>query len=181
MTLKSHGLLDQVDDLIKHAKTVMSNVNIPSNEGTFIQAQLVRHGCVLTCAAMEQALIESIEGYAARVGDNRLKEFIGEILKTGKNPFPDYIKSTLGRLDAKWGSEIEIFMTDKVGTDIIKSVVSNRNRIAHGESVSMGLTSLLQWIGPVRTLCLEITSKVSSATPVYGPMARKPRRGKRQA
>ncbi|MCA1416644.1 hypothetical protein I6F30_36810 [Bradyrhizobium sp. NBAIM20] len=151
--MRSHGILDQVDNLISQAK--IAPISLPGGDGDFIQSQLVRYGCLLTCAAIEQALIDTAVSYADRFGDDRLSAFVSESLKTGRNPSPGYIKETLSRFDPNWGSHIGSVI-DAVGEDKIKSIVSNRNRIAHGESVSMGVTSLLQWVPAARQLCLEI-------------------------
>jgi hypothetical protein len=153
MPSRSHGLLDQVDNLIDQAKR--APLSFPGGDGDFVQAQLVRYGCLLTCAAIEQALIDVGSSYAKRFGDERLATFVTDSLKTGRNPSPSYIKEVLTKFDPKWGIHIEATI-DKVGEDKIKSIVSNRNRIAHGESVSMGVTSLLQWVPAARELCLEI-------------------------
>jgi hypothetical protein len=150
---RSHGLLDQVDNLIGHAK--LAPLSLPGGEGDFIQSQLVRYGCLLTCAAIEQALIDAGVSYANRFGDERLSAFVSESLRFGRNPSPGYIKEVLSKFDPRWGAHIETIIED-VGEDKIKSIVSNRNRIAHGESVSMGVSSLLQWVPAARRLCLEI-------------------------
>jgi hypothetical protein len=150
---KSHGLLDQVDNLIAQAK--QAPMTLPGGDGDFIQSQLVRYGCLLTCAAIEQALIDVGVSYANRYGDERLSTFVSESLRTGRNPSPGYIKEVLSKFDPRWGEHIATII-ETLGEDKIKSVVSNRNRIAHGESVSMGVASLLQWVPAARQLCLEI-------------------------
>lgn len=150
----SHGLLDQVDNLLVHARQAPQA--LPGGDGDFIQAQLVRYGCLLTCAAIEQALIDAASAYAIRIGDSRLRDFISEVLKTGRNPSPRYIREIFAKFDSDWSTSISNYMIDEVGEDIIKSIVSNRNRIAHGESVSMGVTSLSQWAPAARKLCLEM-------------------------
>lgn len=149
----SHGILDQVEDIIKLAKAAS---NALGADGDLIQSHLSKHGCMLLSAAMERALIGGVADYGERVGDERLKRFINETLSTGRNPSPEYIKEVLGRLERSWGEEIGAYIVDEVGADKIKSVVSNRNRIAHGLTVSLGVRSLLEWTPAVRKLCLEI-------------------------
>lgn len=160
----SHGLLDQVDCLIEQAKLVTTQLS--SGQGDFIQSQLVRYGCVLACAAIEQAIRDATSSYAARVGDARLRKFVSEMLSRGQNPSPSYIGEVLSRFDISWGVHITKFIADEVGEDKIKSIVSNRNRIAHGESVSMGVASLMQWAPAARKLCLEIVRLADSASPI---------------
>lgn len=163
MTTRSHGLLDQVDNLILQAK--QAPLSLPSGDGDFIQSQLVRYGCLLACAAIEQALIESIANYGGRVGDERVKHFISEILKTGRNPQPEYIRDTMGRLETIWGQQIFAYIETEIGLDKIRSIVSNRNKIAHGEAVSMGVRSLMDWTPAARKLCLELNRMTREANP----------------
>jgi hypothetical protein len=127
---QSHGLLDQVDSLIEHAK--QAPISLPNGDGDFIQSQLVRYGCLLTCAAIEQAIVDSATSYARRVGDERLGGFISEMLRTGRNPWPSYIRAVFGKFDSTWGAHIGEYIADNVGDHNVNSIVSNRNRIAHG-------------------------------------------------
>jgi hypothetical protein len=88
-----------------------------------------------------------------------------KVLRRGQNPSPTYISDVLSRFDSSWGTQISNFIANEVGEDRIKSIVSNRNRIAHGESVSMGVASLMQWAPAARKLCLEITRLAEDAWP----------------
>jgi hypothetical protein len=160
---QSHGLLDQVDSLIEHAK--QAPISLPNGDGDFIQSQLVRYGCLLTCAAIEQAIVDSATSYARRVGDERLGGFISEMLRTGRNPWPSYIRAVFGKFDSTWGAHIGEYIADNVGDHNVNSIVSNRNRIAHGESVSLGVASLIQWAPAARKLCLEIARLTATVRP----------------
>lgn len=149
----SHGILDQVDDIIGMAKVATATTGA---DGALIQSNLAKYGCLLLSAAMERALIGGVSGYAGRVGDERIGRFIEETLATGRNPTPEYIKEVIGRLEPSWGNGIWLYMVEDVGLDKVRSVVSNRNRIAHGMSVTVGVKSLMDWAPAIRKLCLEI-------------------------
>jgi hypothetical protein len=156
----SHGLLDQVDAIMARAKRIP--IDLPSGDGDNIQAQLVRYCCLLTCAAIEQALIDMAANYARTIGDRRLERYVSENLSTGKNPNPWYIVQTMSRFDPLWGDEIQKDI-GTAGEDKIKSIVSNRNRFAHGQSVSMGVSSLSQWLPAAKSVCAAITRISSDA------------------
>ena len=174
MTLRSHGLLDQVDELIKHARNIP--MLMQNSEGDFIQSQLVRYGCLLACAALEQSLIESLSGYASRIGDDRVKTFVEEILKTGRNPTPNYINEIFCKFDSAWGKNITSYMEDEIGAEKIQSIVSNRNRIAHGEAVSLGVKSLIEWAPEVRKLCLKLNDITTTAYSLRSGRSRRQKR-----
>jgi hypothetical protein len=111
---------------------------------------------------MEQALIYSLSNYAFRRGDKRLSDFVEAVLSSGANPSPHYIKLTLGRFDVTWVDQIEQHFSAN-GTSEVSSIVSNRNRIAHGQSVSLGIASIRSWSPAARALSLEIIRIVESA------------------
>lgn len=178
MTTRSHGLLDQVDDLIKLARSVPTA--IPGNDGDLMQAHLVRYGCLLACAALEQALIDCLASYAGRIGDSRVQKFVSEILKTGRNPTRAYLKETISKFDLDWANHIDTVI-DTIGPDKISSIVSNRNRIAHGENVSLGVRSLIEWTPAVRRLCLELASLTSIAHAEHRGPSRGPGRHSRRS
>lgn len=145
-------MLDRAEDLIRKAQALRGSLD----EISAIQSHLAQHACLLTCAAMEITLIDALSAYAGRVGDQRLREFVRESLTRGRNPTPEYIFETLSRFDRDWRKQLEAFAQGHIRLDAIRSIVSNRNRIAHGESVSMSFVSLQQWIPSARRLCSEI-------------------------
>ena len=57
------------------------------------------------------------------------------------NPKKSEIISTLHSFDKEWGKEIEKYITEERGAKI-DSVMNNRNRIAHGQDVSIISRSL---------------------------------------
>lgn len=151
--MKSHALHDQVDEIVRRALKLPSA--LPLDEQTYLQAQLARYACLLACAGIEQALVEAVSGYAGSKGDKRLESFVGETLKTGANPSPKYISGTLKKFDGRWAAQIDDFFYLNGSSDI-SSIVSNRNRIAHGESVGLGIGSIRAWAPSARLLSLEI-------------------------
>lgn len=178
MSNKWVGLLDQVDKIIVLAKAAPTSVG--GVDGDYLQAQLSRYGCLLTCAAIEQALVESLSDYAGRAGDDRLRGFVSDVLSTGKNPMPEYICATVGRFDVAWNAAVSNVFQTTVAEDKIRSIVSNRNRIAHGQSVGMGIKSLVEWLPAARKLCEELSAYVSGQIVAKSGPTRKQRREKRR-
>lgn len=167
--MKSQAIHDQVDELVRRALQLPVSLNF--SEITFLQAQLSRYACLLCCAAIEQALIESLSSYAGRTGDFRLEEFIATTLRTGRNPTPGYVKTTLERFDPDWGTAVGTFF-ELNGVSDINSIVANRNRIAHGEPVQLGVGSIRAWAPSARSLSLEIQRIIDQS----GPSTRRRRR-----
>lgn len=151
--MKGHALHDQVDEIVRRALALPAS--LPLDEQVYLQAQLARYACLLACAGIEQSLVESLSGYAGVSGDKRLEAFVGVVLRTGANPSPPYIRKTLNQFDPKWADQIDVFFGTN-GVSDINSVVSNRNRIAHGESVGIGIVSIRSWAPSARALSTEI-------------------------
>jgi hypothetical protein len=157
--VKSHALHDQVDELVRRALTLPATLKL--DEQAYLQAQLARYACLLACAAVEQALIDALASYARRAGDGRLEGFVASSLKTGANPSPAVISRTLGKFDPRWSAAITTYFKT-TGESDINSIVSNRNRIAHGENASLGISSIRSWAPSARALSVEISRIVGS-------------------
>jgi hypothetical protein len=82
-------------------------------------------------------------------------------LKTGANPWPATIANTLRKFDGQWANTIEAYFVAN-GSSEITSIVSNRNRIAHGENVGLGISSIKGWAPSARALSVEILRIVGS-------------------
>lgn len=152
--MKSHALHDQVDELVRRALTLPAALKL--DEQAYLQAQLARYACLLACAGVEQALIDALASYARKAGDSRLEGFVTSSLKTGANPSPAMISRTLGKFDSGWSDAIVAYFK-VAGESDISSIVSNRNRIAHGENTSLGISSIRSWAPAARALSVEIS------------------------
>jgi RiboL-PSP-HEPN len=88
----------------------------------------------------------------------------------------NYINEIFCKFDSAWGKNITSYMEDEIGAEKIQSIVSNRNRIAHGEAVSLGVKSLIEWAPEVRKLCLNLNDITTTAYSLRSGRSRRQKR-----
>ena len=106
-----------------------------------IRGHWTRYLCILTASLLETGLREIIVEYVRRNSDKRIQKRFSRRQQLPSNPKKSEIISTLHSFDKEWGKEIEKYITEERGAKI-DSVMNNRNRIAHGQDVSITSRSL---------------------------------------
>ena len=150
-----------MDELIKRALALPSQMSL--DEQAYIQNQLARYACVLACAAMERALVQSLSTYALKIGDGRLERYVEASFSRGITPTPEQIAEMLGRFDNAWRDELNsYFAANPELKPTVNSVVSNRLRIAHGLSSNLSIGSMRDWAPSARAVSLKVIAVTTS-------------------
>lgn len=105
-------------------------------EDEVIRGHWTRYLCILTASLLETGLREIMVEYVRRNSDKRIQKRFSKRQQWPSNPKMSAIISTLYDFDKEWGEEIEKYITDEKEAKI-DSVMNNRNRIAHGQDVSI--------------------------------------------
>ena len=109
-----------------------------------IQSDLARYLCVLVLGFVETAVAElAIEHCRSRSASSVLK-YASAQLDRLQNLKAQKLVQVIGSFEKKWSSELSMFM-DGDRKDALDSVVDLRNKIAHGESVSLSLGRIIQY------------------------------------
>jgi hypothetical protein len=91
--------------------------------------------CILVSGFIESS-IRSIYGqYASSKASPKVANFVGSRLKSFQNPRMDKILDLSGAFSAEWRDELD--KAPDEAKSAVNSIVANRNRIAHGEDVSL--------------------------------------------
>ena len=122
------------DDELRVQLVFKALERLPEDEE--IRSHWTRYLCILTAGLLETGLREIMVEYVRRNSDKRIQKRFSNRQHLPLNPKKRAIISTLYDFDKKWGEEIEKYITDEKG-DKIDSVMNNRNRIAHGQDVSV--------------------------------------------
>ena len=122
------------DDRLRVQLVFKALERLPEDEE--IRGHWTRYLCILTAGLLETGLREIMMEYVRRNSDQRIQKRFSSRQQLPLNPKKSVIISTLYGFDKKWGEEIEKYITDEKG-DKIDSVMNNRNRIAHGQDVSV--------------------------------------------
>jgi hypothetical protein len=135
--------LQQVESIIRATNTSLE---------PYIVAQVAQHLCVKISGTIEVAIRHHITS-ALSVGCHpRAANFIQRRLARFQNPKPGKIMELYGSIDQQWSHDIEVFWNPKV-RDSISSIVSNRNKIAHGESTTVSMSSIKDWAEDAKRFC----------------------------
>jgi hypothetical protein len=95
-----------------------------------------RYLCILVSGYLEKALYELVVDHARRVGAPSLVRFIDQRTRKFTNAKSAKIFELVGDFDPDWRRSLEEILSDDL-KDAVDSVVSLRNKIAHGESVGV--------------------------------------------
>jgi hypothetical protein len=109
---------------------------------TETQANSAKYLAVLVSGYLEQAIKELLVDYASKGSRQQISRYIEETWPISKNMNDENIRVILQQFNPVWGQNFSIWLEqDSVRKGHINSIVSWRNRIAHGdESNTTGVT-----------------------------------------
>lgn len=130
--LDIHRQKQKIDELFNMARS------FPDAE---IQSHWSRYLCVLISGFLENSVELCLSAYSQRVSNEVVSNFVSGRLRGFQNPKMGLIGELFGSFDPNWKIEFES-ATEGQLSDSVNSIVGNRHKIAHGESVSLSLATL---------------------------------------
>jgi hypothetical protein len=127
----------RVDALVQRVSSAAQGS--PSPE---FQADLTYYICIVTSGFLERSLRSIFYEYARKRARPFVANYVEDHLKLFRNPDLERIFQLLGAFNPDWRSKLEAQTKGQIQI-AINSVVGQRHRIAHGESVSLNLGSML--------------------------------------
>lgn len=125
----------RLDDLFQKAK------NLPDLE---VQSHLSRYLCVSVSGFLENSVRVTYTEYARRRADVSVADFVESRLRQFQNPKMGSILELAGAFSQEWRQRLEDETSGQLG-ESVNSIVGNRHKIAHGESVGLTLHTLIQY------------------------------------
>jgi RiboL-PSP-HEPN len=130
--LDIHQQKQRIDELFKMAQ------GFPDAE---MQSHWSRYLCVLISGFLENSVELCLSNYSRRVTNDTVSNFVSSRLRGFQNPKMGLIAELFGSFDPNWRTALETATRGQL-SDSVNSIVGNRHRIAHGESVSLSLGTL---------------------------------------
>ncbi len=130
--LEIHRQKQRLDELFKAASS------LPDVE---MQSHWSRYLCVLVSGFLENSIELCLSEYSKRHSDIAVSNFVNAELRDFQNPKMGKILDLLGSFSQQWRTQIEQATQGQL-SDSVNSIVGNRNKIAHGESVSLSMSGL---------------------------------------
>jgi RiboL-PSP-HEPN len=120
-----------------------------------IQSDLARYLCVLVSGFVEAAVAElAIEHCRSRAASSVIN-YASAQLDRLQNLKSQKLVQVIGSFEKRWSSELSDFM-EGARKDALDSVVDLRNKIAHGESVSLSLGRITQYFERIDEIVVYI-------------------------
>lgn len=125
----------RLDDLFQKAK------DLPDAE---IQSHWSRYLCVLVSGFLENSVRITYSEYARLRSDVSVADFVESRLRQFLNPKMGSIVELAGCFNQEWRKRLEDETKGRL-SESVNSIVNNRHKIAHGESVGLSLHTLKQY------------------------------------
>jgi hypothetical protein len=103
---------------------------------TEMKAHWSRYLCVLVSGLLEKAFVELITDFATNQASPNVANYVSKSLSQFQNAKMGKMLAIIGQFNVAWKEEIEK-ATEGDLADAVDSVVANRHKIAHGESVGI--------------------------------------------
>jgi hypothetical protein len=125
----------RLDDLFKRAR------ELPDPE---LQSHWSRYLCVLVSGFVENSVRITYADYARSRADAIVVEFVQSRLQQFQNPKMGAILELVGSFSQEWRQQLEADTSGQL-SESVNSIVGNRHKIAHGQSVGLSLQTLSQY------------------------------------
>lgn len=130
--LAIHQQKQRLDELFKAA------AGLPDVE---MQSHWSRYLCVLVSGFLENSVELCLSEYTRRSTNANVANFVSARLRGFQNPKMSAILDLVGSFSPDWRVQMEAATQGQL-SDSVNSIVGNRHKIAHGESVSLTIGSL---------------------------------------
>lgn len=109
--------------------------NLPEDQ-LELRADFARYLCVLVSGFIESVVSDIAADHCFRRSSLTVRNFVESRLGRTGNLNTEQLLQFVGSFDPDWRSQLERFVAGK-RKDALDSVVANRNKIAHGESIGL--------------------------------------------
>lgn len=130
--LAIHQQKQRLDELFKAASS-LSDIEMQSHWSRYL--------CVLVSGFLENSVELCLSEYSRRVTNVIVSNFVSAKLRGFQNPKMGAILELFGSFNPDWKAQLEVATQGQL-SDSVNSIVGNRHKIAHGESVSLSMSSL---------------------------------------
>ena len=121
-----------------------------------VQAHWARYLCILVSGYLETSIKEILSEYTRRRADPTVRNYVETQLEWFQNPSLEKVAQLLGAFDKSAVSTIDAL--DQSTKDAVNSINNNRNSIAHGRNVGIGITTLAGYYGETKKFVAAIAN-----------------------
>ena len=138
----------EIKKKIQKVDNVYGLVNLLPYENPEMLSHWAKYLCVVTFGLLESSIKEIYGDYAKNKSNTEIHNFVRASIKTSRNPSWEEIISIARKFNVDWGENLQS-VDDQISSSV-NSVVSLRNRIAHGEDTNITLHSMKEYYKDIK-------------------------------
>jgi hypothetical protein len=124
-----------------------------------LRSDFAKYLCVLVSGYVESAAVEMLDSFTAQSASPRVQRYVAMQLEWFMNPKRERLLQLLGSFDTAWRSSLEqVIVDDREAA--LSSVVTLRNKIAHGESVSLSYVQISAYYEQVQEVVTALVDLI---------------------
>ncbi len=132
---------NRIDNLIEKIK-----IFHPQDVDIEMISHFTKYVCVLISGMIEKSIQQILFKYStAKTGDTNLQSFVLKKLKRFQNARSDKIEQLFQDFNSEWKLKLTSIRDYSRLKGSLNSIISNRNKIAHGENINLTLNNLKQY------------------------------------
>lgn len=113
--------------------------------GSELQSHWGRYLCIMAAGFLENALQIIYSDFASQTSSRHIARYVSMDIKRVTNPRAGRFVEITGMFDANWGRRLQEFLEEEPQRrDAINTIMSNRNKIAHGEDSQITIHQVRQ-------------------------------------
>lgn len=146
--------------IVKHKQkldAVVQKINNLSEDDLELRAHFSRYFCVLISGFVEQSMKTLLQEYCAGKSHPHISKYVSRQLKGFQNPKMSKILELLKAFNVEWANVLEF---DDELKSAVDSVVENRNKIAHGEDVSLSFVQVQNYYKSIIKLIDKMEAEI---------------------
>ena len=109
-----------------------------------LQSHWARYLCVLVSGYLETSVRRIYSEYARTRAAENVADYVYAQLSSFQNPKMEKILELTGSFSREWADDLKV-ATEGEQKDAVDSIVANRHRIAHGESVGITYATMRRY------------------------------------
>ena len=146
----------EVTRLKQQLDAAFSRVSLLSTSDIELRSDFARYLCVLVSGYLEMAVQELAAECCRRQSSPMIHRFASSQLRSFQNPGREKVLQLMGSFNPGWRTYLESNFANEL--EAAGSVVSNRNLIAHGRSVSITYIRVRDYFDRVQRLVEQLSN-----------------------
>jgi hypothetical protein len=120
-----------------------------------LTAQFARYLCVLVSGHAEKSVKELVQQHVRSNASPAVQRYVGRQIKRLRNVDVEDLKQLIESFKPEWWGHLESTRSDEL--QAFGSIAVNRNQIAHGEDVGIGLVTVRQYFDQISVVLEDLS------------------------